>query len=807
MSILQETRHAVRSLRRSPGFAFAAILILALGIGANTAIFSLADAVLFRPLPAVGDPAALVSLQGDSVSLPLYETLRDEARETVAVAARSQRSMALTHAGESEMAAGLVVSANYFDVLRTQPHLGRFFGPSEDTSPEAVAVLAHGLWQRRFGADPTIVGRTIIANGAPVTIIGVAPRSFRGEGFGVFPDLWVPLGTWPRLATGPLAKLDVRSRNWGWLTVFGRRASGVTLEGARATLLTILERDAAAHGEEFDGAAWAAVPTVHAPSGGGADLGPSGVFAILGAAVMAALLIACANLANLLLARAAGREREIALRQALGATRTQIARSILVESAVLAFLGAAAGFLAASWTLAAVTRVPLMDGFTLALFEPRLGIRALVFAAGLAAVVAVAFGLLPALRASRAPAASILASSSSTLSRRSALKGALVAAQVALCLALLATSGLFGRSLARALSIDLGLRPDGVTLARVNLGLARYDAPRALVFAAELTKRLEAQPGIRTASWTSSLPISGEQEQETFEAEGYVPASGEQPVADVAAVGAGYFRALGTPVRAGREFDAEDRDGHPAVALVNEAMAARYFPGASPLGRRVTVSGATRTIVGVVADARSASLADAPVPQIWAPILQAAPSALSSMTLVVSSGQRWDAAAAVIREEIRGLDASLPVTGVEPYAAVVRARLLPQRLGAALLGIFGALSLVLAAVGIYAVVSWSTRRRTREFGIRLALGARASDVRRLVVRQMAASVSAGAATGLLLAVAAGQLLRGALYGIGPMDPVALGGATLVLAAAALLAAWVPARRASRLDPSRALRQE
>ena len=802
-----ELRDAVRSLLRSPGFTLTAILILAVGIGANTAIFSLADAVILRPLPAIQDPARLVDLSGGSVSYPLYTALRDGSAATAKLAATSYRSLSLSNADQARMATGAVVSANYFDLLGVRPAMGRFFQPGENEGGESVAVLSEGLWKREFGADPAILGRSIRVNGVPVTVVGVAPNGFRGAAFAIFPDLWVSIGTWPRLATGHLVNFDIHSRNWGWLNVFGRLAPGATPQQASAALVTILRRDAAAHGEDFDPAPWSVVPTTVTATGANTDLAPPKVFALLAGAVLTALLIACANLANLFLARGAARQREVALRQALGASRGRVARQVLAESVLLSLAGGAAGMLTASWILAFLTRVRLVEDITVGLFRPELGARAFAFAAVLSALVGILFGLLPAWRASRAPAASILAASSGTVVRGAALNRLLVAAQVALCLALLATSGLLGRSLVRAFSIDLGLQTRGVTVAQVNLGLARYDAPRALAFAAELPNRLEGNLSVRAASWTSSLPLSGSREEESIEVEGQVPPRGPRPAVDVAVVGPGYFRTLGIPVVSGREFEAGDRLGSAGVAIVNRAMANRFWPGTSPLGRRFDLAGQTWTVIGLVGDAKSASLTDAPVPQAWAPVLQVPASALSGMTLVVKSDLSPDAAAALILDEVRRLDPAIPVTGIGPYSGVVASRLLPQRAGVTLLGAFGVLSLVLAAVGIYAVVSWSTRRRTAEFGIRLALGAQAGDVRRLVLRSMAGSVVAGGACGLALSAAAGKALQGALYGLAPADPATLAGATLVLAGAALLAADLPARRAARIDPSRALRQE
>jgi predicted permease len=597
----------------------------------------------------------------------------------------------------------------------------------------------------------------------------------------------------------------MQSRNWSWLSVFGRLEPGATTAGARAALITVLRRDAAAHGERFEEGRWSVTSSIRSAAGASEGDAPARAFTVLAGAVLGALMIACANLANLLLARAASREREIAMRRALGATPGRIVRQVLVESLVLSFAGAAAGLLVASWILAVLTRVPLIDGLTLSLFEPQLGVHALVFAAALSAVVGVAFGVLPALAAARGPAAGALASNAATLSPRSRLKNALVAVQVALCLALLVTSGLLARSLVRAWSIDLGLKTDGVTLARVQLGMARYDAQRAMAFVSELPARLESRHGIAAASWTGVLPLSGGNEQESFAIEG-APQGEKPPAADFAAVGPGYFRALGIRLVEGREFEPGDRQGRPSVAVVNRAMAARFFGGESPVGRRVTVQGGAATIVGVVGDARSASLIDAPEPQIWVPLRQSPQEALSGLTLVVRAAPGAPAAS-IIRDEIRSLDAALPVTDVEPYADVVAARLFPQRLGAQLLGIFGALSLLLAAFGIYAVVSWATRRRTRELGIRLALGARSADLQRLVIGRATAAIAAGIAVGAALAAVSGRLLAGTLYGVSPADPIAFASAAAVIAFAAIAAAYVPARRASRIDPMTALRSE
>ncbi len=804
--MLLSLRHAFRALRRAPGFTGAAILILGLGIGANTAIFSLMDAVLFRPLPAVGAPAALVNLKGDTLSYPQFRTLAAEARGTLKMAASQVRTMSLTTAGDPQIVGGALSSANYFDVLQARPALGRFFTAAEEEPGHDVVVLSHGLWKSRFGGDASIVGRAIRLNGVPFTVIGIAPDGYRGVEFAVYPDLWVTIGSMPRLATGGLARLSIQSRNWGWLTLFGRLEPGVSRAAATATVTTILRRDAAAHGEKFKADNWSLAPTARVAAGSGEEPSLARLFGIFAAAVAAALLIASANLANLLLARAAARQREVAIRRALGASRGRLVGQMLTESVLLSLAGGAAGLLAASWALSALTRVSLPADLTVALFRPGLGGREVAFALAVSVLTGVAFGLIPAVQASGAAIDSVLRSTASTLAPRSLARGILLGTQVAVCLALLACAGLLGRSIANALAIDLGFQPGRVTLAKIRLGLQRYDVARGAAFVEELPRRLAEKPGVTSVSWTGILPLSGEESVETFEAEGYTPGAGEHPTIHISVVGTGYFRTLQIPVAAGREFGSDDRSGTQPVAVVNEAMARRYWPGQSPIGRLLTID-APRRIVGVVRDSRFASLSSSATPHAYAPVLQYPTATLDELTLLARTDADPAVAMGWIRTAIHELDPAVPVTSLQPYGDVIAARLLPQRAGAAILGLFGGLSLLLAAFGIYAVVSYAVAQRTREVGIRIALGARPSEVRAMVVRQSAGPIAVGLAAGIALAAAAARLLGGFLYGVPPNDPVTFGAVTLVLALCGLVAAYIPARRASRIDPIAAIRTE
>jgi predicted permease len=521
-----------------------------------------------------------------------------------------------------------------------------------------------------------------------------------------------------------------------------------------------------------------------------------------------ALVIACANLANLLLARAAARRKEIAIRQALGASRSRLVRQLLTESVALAALGGAAGALVASWMLGLIVNMPLPGDFSLSAFSPALDARALGFSLAVSVATGLAFGLLPALQASRHSVGVALKASGTGVLTRSRARGALVGTQVALCMILLAAAGLLGRSLQRALATDVGFEPRGIGLASVQLGLQRYDAARAGAFLRDLQQGVVASPGVEAASWASLVPLSGGQSVETFTIEGEPPPPGRRPEAEINVVGAGFFRTLEIPLVSGREFDDRlDREGAAPVVMVNEAMARRYWPGQSALGRRIDIGG-TRTVVGISRNFRTGSLQDAPVPQIYLPLSQGVSNAgLEPVTLFTRGRPPATDLGALVRAEIRKLDPALPVYGVRTYEAELGGQVLAQRVGSWILGLFGLLSLVLAAVGIYAVVSYSVERRTREIGIRMALGARAADVRALVVSQSAAPIVAGLGAGLVLGAAAGMLLRGFLFGISPADPLTFAGVALLLGLCGIAAAWLPARRAARIDPMAALRSE
>ena len=809
-SLLQDVRYALRMLRRSPGFTAAAVAILAIGIGFNAAVFSLIDAVVLSPLPGAERPQELVELatgQHSVFSYPSYSGLRAGSRVFSGLAAWGSRSLGLSGGGgAAERIRANVVSANYFDVLGVRPSLGRFFLPDEEESGAARAVISEGLWQRRFGRSRAAAGGVLQLNGTPFTVVGVAPRGFRGAAFGQPPDLWIPVGAWPRVATGALARLGYNRRSWGWMSIFGRLAPGVSAAQAAAAANAIAEREAREFPKDVSKDRIDLIPLSRAAAGARDPADPIRFFGMLLGALTVALLIACSNLANLQLARALARRKEIAVRQALGAGRGRLVRQMLTESIVLALAGGAAGLLVAYWSVELASRVHLPGGMTLAVFGPSLNGRVLLYAFLLSVATGTLFGLVPAFQASRVALVPALKEETPG-HRRAVLRSVLVAAQVAFCLVLLACAGLFARSLGNALATDPGFSTRGLALASVHLGLARYDAPRAWSFAREAAARVAALPGVRAVSWAGLLPLSGERDVETVTLPGAAP--GPPQEVDVTAVGPAYFRTLGIPIVAGREFDAsnEGPDGAPAI-VVNEAAARRFWHGENPIGRRLQIYGAERSVVGVSRDSLFLSLQEPGLSLVTVPIQQlGGDGILAPMTLLVRTDGDPRAALPAVKAAIGSLDANLPVFGLRTLADEVADQLLPQRFGSALLGLFALLSLVLATLGVYAVVAASVSRRVREMGIRIALGARPAALRRMILRQTTVPVAAGIAAGLPLAVGATRLLGRFLFGVTPTDAASFAAAALLLALGGLAAADWPARRAGSISPMEALRNE
>ncbi|HEY6050049.1 MAG TPA: ABC transporter permease, partial [Thermoanaerobaculia bacterium] len=540
-------------------------------------------------------------LQVRGGSYPSFRDIREGSGDVFAgVGAWGHRSLSVAGGGTAEHIRGTLVSAEYFEVLQVPLAAGRGFLRREEDAGDPVAVVSADFARRRFGSPAGALGRSFLANGAPFTVVGVAPAGFRGVGFASHSEIWLPIGAWPRIATGGGRRMNILGRNWGWLSFFGRLKPGVGKERAQAAVDILVRRETAAYPRDV-GSDYAIVlrPLARSAAGADAAVDPARFLGILLGAVGVVLLIACANLANLLLARGAGRRREIAVRQALGASRGRLIRQLLTESLLLAGFGGAAGLLVASWFVSLLARVPVPGGTTFGSFGAALDLRVVGFAFVLSLVTGGLFGLIPAVKGSRVHLLPSLKDEPPAGGRRLGVNGTLMAGQVALCLLLLSCAGLFVRSLRNALTADLGFQPRGVAIATVNLGLARYDAPRARIFTAELARRAERIPGVQRAAWTGILPLSGDRDTESMkipEATGPVPKA-----VDVLTVGPGYFAALSMPLSAGREFDAAlDPPEGSRAAIVNESAARRFWPGRPAVGRRIDIYGGERIVVGVV---------------------------------------------------------------------------------------------------------------------------------------------------------------------------------------------------------------
>jgi predicted permease len=830
-TIWQDVRYGLRGLRRSPGFTAVVVTTLALGIGANGAIFSLANALLFRPLP-VGQPDELVSIYTSDHSGPLhggssypdYVDFRDRNDLLSGLVAYMATPLdlgdeSLGPSGESERVFGEMVTGNYFSVLGVEPVLGRGFTQEEDRTPHPVAVVSHGLWQRRFAGDPAVIGRSIRINGHRFTVVGVAPPRYPGLIRGLASDVWVPLTMHRQAMPGGM---DLTSRGDRGLLVMGRLAPGATLEQARARFRAIAAALHESHREAWSNVfEKARVVTVEPESAARvfpAVREPVVIFiALLMSVVGLVLLIACANVASLLLARAAARRRELAIRVALGAARARLVRQLVTESLLLSALGGAAGLLLAMWgTDLLHAMVPPLP-FPVAL-DLGLDWRVVGFTAGVSLATSLLFGLVPALAASRPDLVSALKDDAGGGSgwHRARLRKSFVAGQVALSLVLLIGSGLFLRSLRNASAIEVGFDPEDLVALSVDLSLQGYDEERGHAFHRQLIERVRALPGVTAASLAAELPLgfdgpmglSGTRRGITVE--GYRAAEGEDTEVSTTTVGPDYFQTMKIPLVRGRGFSERDTRGSPGVVVVNQAFARRYWPGQEALGKRIQMGGGNNAgapsleVVGVVVDGKYATLGEEKRPFFYLPLYQ---DHSPRVTLVVRTEASPAAALAAARRAVRDLDRNLPIHAARTMSDHLAATLLPARMAAAVLGVFGLVALALAAMGLYGVVSFSVAQRTREIGMRMALGARRRDVLDLVIRQGMQLTLIGIAIGLAIAGAMTRMLSGLLYGVSAGDPLVFTAIALLLAAVAGLACYLPARRAARVDPMLALRHE
>jgi predicted permease len=819
VAMIKDLRHAFRLLLRSPGFSLVALASLALGIGANTAIFSLVNAVLLRPMP-VEAPDRLVSIfQADSVNpgnLPVshlnFKDLRDGNTTFEDIAAVTFTTVNVQiEGGESRQEGFQLVSGNYFDVMGVRLQLGRGFRPEDDRAPsgQPVIVLSWPFWQNQLGGRADVIGQTLVVNRMPFTVIGVTPRSFTGTFALGAPSAWVPMATHD--VTQP-AMAWYEERRGLFLFPVGRLKDGVTHEEARANLKALMANLSRQYPVENARRGDAAtVPLVESridPNGQGQLVRLS---RLLLAVVGVVLVIACANLANLLLARATRRRRELAVRLAIGADRGRLLRQLLAESLVLATVGGAMGLVLAQWLVRVLAAMPGLLPVPIDDIGPTLDPRVLGFTAALSIATGIIFGLAPAIHATRTDVVGAIKQESlASGERRGWLRKSLVAAQVALSVISLVAAGWFLRSLNATTDIAPGFETDTVAMLSVNLGREGYDAARGELFYKRMIESAAALPGAVSAAVAESVPLGGTQISRSV----YLPStdttSRDMRLTQVNYVSPGYFGTTGIPVLAGRDFDSRDSGTTPAVAIVNETMAKQYWPDGNAVGQRFFFFGesATTEVIGIVRDSKINGLAEPATPLVYEPLWQDYRSAAS---LLVRFERPGADAPASLRRLVAGLDPGLTVLDVQTLRDQVTSTLSGQRSLTGLIGIFGALAIFLAATGIYGVASYWVGHRTREIGLRMALGARPLGVLALVVRQSLAVVLLGVGAGLVAAGAAavffGSQIADLLVGVTPTDPgTFVGTVALLLVVAVAACAW-PARRASRIDPLLALKQE
>jgi predicted permease len=803
--VRQDVRYALRMLARAPGVTAAAVLSLALGIGANTTLFSWVSATLVSPIGGVRDPgslAVLTSAQGREGGTSLSYADFLDYRQTPGIAgatAQDELTLTLDADGRADRVWALIVSDDYFDVLGVRAAVGRTFGPDDARAGTPLVVISHGLWQRRFASDPGLVGRSVSINKHAFTVAGVAPPSFHGTTVGLSFDAWVPLSAQRAVLLGD----RLTPRGHRWLQVLVRLAPGTSLAQAQAALSATAARLAATHAED-KGLDVTVSRFWNAPVGATRVLGP--VLLVLWGVVALVLLIACANVANLLLARATLRRREVGVRLAMGASRGRIVRQLLTESALLALLGGGAGVLLAVWGAGALRAFVPPTDFPIALM-PALDGRALAFALGLSLLTVIAFGLAPALQASRSAVGGPLREEQRSVvgGTGGRLRGALVGGQLALSVLLLVSAGLLVRSLRHAQTMDPGFDPQGVLLASVDLFGGGYDADTGRRFLASACDSLRTLPGVDSVSLTRRAPLGlGGSSSTSMEVDGY-DAPPDQPAwAFLHIVGPGFFRTMGATILRGRDLGAGDVESAPRVVVIDETAAERYWAGRDPLGSRLRLGGSWYTVVGVARTMKHRELAEPARPHVFLPVLQ---SYHPLASFLVRTRRDPAALSGEVVSRLRALDAGLPVFNVVPLAEHVQAASFQQRMAGSLLAGFGALALLLAAVGLYGVLAFAVSQRTREIGIRMALGGRARDIYALVARQGLAVVGGGVVAGLAAAAAATRVLGSMLLGVSPTDPLTFALVSAVLLAVAVLACAVPARRAARVDPAVALRYE
>ncbi len=805
-----DLRFGARMLMKQPGFTLIAVITLALGIGANTGVFSLVNTVLLRPLP-IAQPERVFEVtplrEGADIGLtsyPVYKDFRDRNDALESLAAYRFTPMSLSRNGNNERVWGYLVSGNYFDLLGVRAVQGRMFTQEEDRAPGAhpVVVLSHGCWQRRFGGDPNLIGQTITINNYSFTVVGVAPPEFNGTALIFTPEIYAPLNMGKQVEPG---SRWLENRGNGSLMLLGRLKPNVTAAQAKSAFDTLATQIRREQPNDDDLHFSFSPPGLIVPMLRNATLGFAGALLVI---VGLVLLIACTNLANLSLARAAQRRKEIAVRLSLGATRGRLMRQLLTESVLLALAGGALGWLLASGMVGLVKAFKPPVDFALTI-DLKVDWRVLVFTTLVSLVTGLLFGLLPAWQATKPDLVPALKDEAGGgRFRRAWLRNALVVAQVALSLVLLAGAGLIVRSLQQTQTDGPGFDIEQTVTASVDLDLQGYDRARAKAFQKQLLARIEAIPGVRSASLTGTLPLNLDRSSAGIYAEGQpFTRSADLPEILTNEVWPRYFETMGIPLLAGRDFTMQEDNENVRPVIVNETFARRFWPGQSAIGKWLSFSGPDQPhwdIVGVVKDSKYWSLGENPQPYVYFPMLR---DGEGDAALVARTSGDPQSLINVIRHEVRRLDANLPVYDAKPMREHMRLSLFPLRAGALVAGSFALLALALAGLGIYGVMSYATEQRTRELGIRMALGAQGSDVLRLVMRQGLRLALTGLALGLAGALAVTRLMKSVLYGVSATDAVTFAGVTSLLALIVSLACYFPAQRVTKIDPLKALRHD
>jgi predicted permease len=820
----QDLRYGLRMMRKAPGFTVVAVLSIALGIAVNTSVFTILNGMLLKPMP-VRSPERLVALYTSepnsiypgSFSYPDYLDYRNHNQvfSDLFIHYTTQLSMA-GRDGLAEMVAGEMVTGNYFTGLQLDAALGRLLTPEDDVKPGAhpVAVLSHAFWQRRYGGDVNVVGQTVKLNGHDFTIIGVAKKGFSGtRQFGWIPDLYLPLMMYAQAIPGTNEQF-LASRGSHSFNVNGRLKEGVSIEQARQAMSALAKQLADTYPQTNENLKVGMVPA-------GSKTNPAIVlmgyvplaFSLMMGLVGLVLLVACANVANLLLARAAGRRREIAVRLALGAGRFRLVRQLLTESVLLSLIGGALGLILAVWLNGLFKFAgPTLDYATMDFdYDLSLDHRILSFTVLASLLTGIIFGLAPALQASRTDLVTTLKGEAALATaglRRLSLRNLLVISQVALALVLLISAGLFIKSMQNAQSMNPGFRTEHLLMASVNVNLHGYNEAKGRNFYRQLGERIKRLPGVEHASFAGPLPLDQYNYGTSITIEGRVPKTENERLSVMySIVGHDYFDTMNTPVVQGRAFTEHDNEKAPRVVIINETLAQRYWPDQNPLGKRLRLGGEHSTwleVIGVAQDGKYISFGEPPTDYLFVPFWQ---NYDGQMTLLVHTTGAPESLATSIRQEVKGLDEQLPVYGVRTAPQFLdRLLSLPKSI-AAMVSLFGLLALALASVGLYGVMSYTVAQRTREIGIRLALGARAEDVLRLVLRQGVALVLTGVGLGLAGALALTRVMQSLLYGVSTSDPLTFIFIALLLTIVALFACLIPARRAAKVDPMIALRYE